>query len=145
MPCSKHHCYALHATLNTDQILVFGLSALAVEAYGFTLVRASVCASHHIWRSAHQILMIFCTKLHLDESKKMFLADFWKKFSFAPQGGFWPKNGPFWLKNGLLSLYLQNRASYFDDFFSQMLDIIALNNLALVLCTKKILVPLFAP
>ena len=53
---------------------IFGLSALAVEAYGFTLVRPcvrpSVRPSHHIWRSAHQILMIFCTKLHLNESKK---------------------------------------------------------------------------
>ena len=39
------------------------------RTYGFALLRPSVCpsvrASHHIWRSAHQILMIFCTKLHL--------------------------------------------------------------------------------
>ena len=58
------------------------------KTYGFTLVRAcvraSVRASHHIWRSAHQILMIFCTKLHLDESKKMFQADFWKKILVWP-------------------------------------------------------------
>ena len=46
-----------------------------------------------------------------------------------------PKN-PFLLKNGLLSLYLRNRASNFDDFL-QMLDMIALNDLALVMCTKK--------
>ena len=38
--------------------------------------------------------------------------------------------------NGLLSLYLRNRASDFDDF-SQMLDVIALNDLTSVLCTKK--------
>ena len=42
---------------------IFGLSALAVEAYGITLVRVSVRpsvrASHHIWRSVHQILMFF--------------------------------------------------------------------------------------
>ena len=58
---------------------IIGLSALAVEAYGFTLgrvfVRPSVCARRDIWRSAHQILMIFCTKLHLDESKKIFQGD----------------------------------------------------------------------
>ena len=52
---------------------------------------------------------------------------FLKKILFAP---------PFWLKNGLLSLYLRNRTSDFDDF-SQMLDIIALNDLASVLCAKK--------
>ena len=45
-----------------------------------------------------------------------------------------------WLKNGLLSQYLRNRALDFDDF-SQMLDIIALNDLASVLCTKKNVVP----
>ena len=27
---------------------------------------------------------------------------------------------PFWLKNGLLSLYLRNRASDFDDFLSDV-------------------------
>ena len=43
---------------------------------------------------------------------------------------------PFLAENGLLSLYLCNRASDFDDF-SQMLDIIALNDLASLLCTKK--------
>ena len=56
--------------------------------------RSFVCASQHIWRSTHQILIIFCTKLHLDEFKKMFQADFWKKISFAPSGGL-PKNPHF--------------------------------------------------
>ena len=37
---------------------VFGLSTLALTAYGFTLVRPCVRTSHHIWRSAHQTLMI---------------------------------------------------------------------------------------
>ena len=59
---------------NVVKLVVVGLSALAVDAYGFALVRPSVI--HHIWRSAHQILMVFCTKLHLDESKKMFQANF---------------------------------------------------------------------
>ena len=59
--------------------------------YKFTLVRAS----HHIWRSAHQILMIFCTKLHLDESKKNAPIGFLKKFSFAPPQGGGPKIAPF--------------------------------------------------
>ena len=66
----------LASVLCARKFWFIGLSALAVEAYGFTLVCPSVCASHHIWRSAHQILMIFCTKLHLDKAKKMFQADF---------------------------------------------------------------------
>ena len=36
----------------------------------------------------------------------------------------------------LLSLYLQNRALDFDDF-SQMLEIVALSDLAAVLCARK--------
>ena len=55
-----------------------GLSALADEAYGFTLVRPCVCVcpSQHNWRSAHQIFPKLCTKLLLGETKKMFQADF---------------------------------------------------------------------
>ena len=60
--------------------LIIGLSALAEEAYGITLVRPSVrpCVrpSQHIWRSAHQIFPKLCTKLLLGETKKMFQADF---------------------------------------------------------------------
>ena len=65
------------------------------------------------------------------------------KFLFWP---FWPFLGQkyiacgdiiwFLAENGLLSLYLRNRASDFDDF-SQMLDIIALNDSASVLCARK--------
>ena len=68
----------------------------------------------------HPAPIQFNSMLYLDEAKKMFQADFWKKFSFAPQGGFWPKKPPFLLKNGLLSLYLRNRASDFDDFWSDV-------------------------
>ena len=85
---------------------IFGLSALAVEAYGFTLVRASVRPSHHIWRSAHQILMIFCTKLHLNESKKCSKPIFEKSPRLAVFRHFWPKNQVF-------ELFLQNRTSEF--------------------------------
>ena len=73
---------------------IFGLSALAVEAYEFTLVRPWVRVPHHIWRSVHQILMIFCTKLHLDESKKWSKQVFEKK-SRLPPGGRLSQN-PFW-------------------------------------------------
>ena len=38
----------------------------------------------------------------------------------------------------LLSLYYQNCASDFDDF-AQMLEIVALNDLASVLCARKFL------
>ena len=66
----------------------------------------------------------------------MFQADFEKK-SHLPPGGFLAPKPPFWLKNGLLSLYLRNRASDILMFFPQMLDIIALNDLASVLWARK--------
>ena len=67
-----------------------GLSALAVEAYGFTLVRSSVRSSVRarcdIWRSAHQIFLKLGTKLHLGEIKKKKCSNriFEKKILFAP-------------------------------------------------------------
>ena len=60
------------------------------KAYGITLVRASVRASHHIRISAHLILMIFCTKLHLVESKKNVPSRCLKKILVCPPGVFWP-------------------------------------------------------
>ena len=45
-----------------------------------------------------------------------------RKFSFASQGGFTPQNTPFLAKMVLLSLYLQNRASDFDDFCTDVRD-----------------------
>ena len=62
--------------LNFADFLSLGFSRLGLWIHACAFVRACVCVSHHIWRSACQILMIFCTKLHLDESKKMFQADF---------------------------------------------------------------------
>ena len=67
----------------------------------------------------------------------MFQADFWKKFSFAPQGVFWPKNPPFGLKIDFWA-YIFETAHQILMIFGQMLDTIAVNDLALVLCTKKI-------
>ena len=51
---------------------IFLCWSLGFEAYmgSRSSVRASVRPSHHIWRSAHQIFMIFCTKLYLDKTKK---------------------------------------------------------------------------
>ena len=72
-------------------IKIVGLSALAGRPMDS---RSCVRAWRHIYKTAHQILIIFCTRLHLDESKKMFQADFWKKFSFAPRG-FCTQNYPF--------------------------------------------------
>ena len=58
---------------------------------------------------------------------------------------FWVKNTllvvtlyGFRLKNCLLSLYLRNRASDFDEFFTD----VALNDLAAVLCKKNLVAPL---
>ena len=86
--------------------------------------------------------MIFCTKLHLDESKKMFQADFWKKFSFfkilAKNGQFLP----------FLAIFSQ-KISFSDIFFEtahqiclklgQKLGTIALYHLKAVLCPGKFL------
>ena len=61
---------------------------------------------------------------------------FEKKFSFAPQGGFWPKKTLFGLKMDFWA-YIFETAHQILMIFGQMLDTIALNDLALVLCTKK--------
>ena len=71
----------------------------------------------------------------------MFQADFWKKISFAPQGGFWPKNPPFGWKMAFWA-YIFETVHQILMIFSQMLDIIALNDSASVLCARKFL---FAP
>ena len=42
-------------------------------------VRSFVRASRYIQKTAHQVLMIFCTKVHLDESKKCSKRIFEKK------------------------------------------------------------------
>ena len=56
---------------------VIGLSASAAEAYGFTSVRASVRSFvRHTPYLENRASDFDDTKLHLDESKKMFQADF---------------------------------------------------------------------
>ena len=45
-----------------------------------------------------------------------------RNFSFVPQGGFTPKKYPFLAKMVLFSLYLQNYASDFDDFCTDVRD-----------------------
>ena len=88
---------------STDSLLMtllvgptFWSLGISRRTYGFTLVRpcvrAFVRARRDIWRSAHQIFLKLGTKLHLGEAKKMFQADFWKKFSFSR---FWPKTANF--------------------------------------------------
>ena len=44
-------------------------------------VRSFVRPWRDIWRSAHQIFLKLCPESHLGETKKMFQADFWKKWS----------------------------------------------------------------
>ena len=68
--------------------------------------------------------------------KKWFKRIFEKKFSFAPQGGFWAKNPLFGWKMAFWP-YIFETAHQILMIFGQMLDTIALNDLALVLCTKK--------
>ena len=104
---------------------LFGLSVLAVEAYGFALLRSCVRAWRDIWRSAHQIFLKFGTKLHLGEAKKMFQADFWKKFSFSR---FWPKTAnlchfwPFLAKNQVFGHFLRIRTSDLSKTWSESWD-----------------------
>ena len=101
---------------------IFGLSALAegpMDSRSFVRPCVRPCVRDAI-SGDPRIRFFWNFALSCIKTKKMFQADFWKKISFAPQGGFWPKKTPFWLKNGLLSLYLRNRASDFDDFFTDV-------------------------
>ena len=74
-------------------------------------------------------------------SQKNVPSGFLKKVLVCSPGGGLTQKKTFLAENGLLRLYLRNHTSDFDDF-SQMLDIIALNDLASVLCARKFL---FAP
>ena len=67
--------------------------------------------------------MIFVQMLEILALSDLALVLCARKFSFALQGGdFPPKNAPFLAKMVLLSLYLQNRASDFDDFCTDVRD-----------------------
>ena len=80
--------------------------------------------------------MIFCTKLYLDEAKKCSKRIFEKNSRLPPRGVFDPKNPLFGLKMDFWA-YIFETAHQILMIFGQMLDTIALNDLALVLCTKK--------
>ena len=79
--------------------IFFGLSALAVEAYGFTLVRVSVrpCVPVLRPRPFDIFFWFFCMKLGLHTtsitSKKN-----WIKIFFDPPGGFCTPKNPFLAK-----------------------------------------------
>ena len=64
----------------------------------------------------HQILIIFAQMLEIVALSDLASVLWAGKFSFVPQGGFTPQKYPFLAKMVLLSLYLQNRASDFDNF-----------------------------
>ena len=123
--------------------------ALTDGSYGFTLVRASVrpclCAAHHIWRSAPQILMIFCTKLHLDESKNV-PSGFLKKILvfeiLAKNGQFLPFLAIFSQKIRFLDIFFES-AHQICLKLGQKLGTVALNHLMTVLCLGKFLFWLF--
>ena len=89
------------------------------RTYGFALVRPSIRDTisgdpriRFFWNLAQS-----CILARLKNVPSGFL----KKISFAPQGVLTPKP-PFLAENGLLSLYLQNRASDFDDFCTDVRD-----------------------
>ena len=67
----------------------------------------------------------------------MFQADFWKKFSFAPPGVFLIPKPLFLAKKIAFWAYIFETPHQILMIFSQMLDIIVLNDLASVLCARK--------
>ena len=100
-------------------------------------VRACVRARRDIWRSAHQIFLKFGTKLHLGETKKNVPSGFLKKILVCPPGGgVGPKTPLFGWKMAFWAYIFEN-AHQILMIFSQMLDTIALNDLASVLCATK--------
>ena len=75
------------------------------------------------FESAHQICLKLGQKLGTNALNHRMAVLCLGKFLFGCFGHFWVKNTllvvtlyGFWLKNCLLSLYLRNRASDFDDF-----------------------------
>ena len=125
-------CVRQFRSYSLNRLIFFGLLALDEGPMDSrSSVRASVRSRRDIWRSMHQIFLKLGTKLHLGETKKMFQADFWKKFSFRPQTPlFLAKKIAFWA-------YIFETAHQILKIFSQMLDIIVLNDLASVLCARK--------
>ena len=112
-----------------------GFSRWGLWIHAHASFRSCVRLSHHIWRSTDQILMIFCTKLHLDESKNV-QSRFLKKNLVCPPRGVFDPQTLFGWKMGFWA-YIFETAHQILMIFSQMLDIIAFHDLALVLCTKE--------
>ena len=69
-----------------------------------------------------QILMIFVQILEIVVLSDLASVLCAKKISFTPQGGIYPRKCPLLAKMVLLSLYLYNCASDFDDFCSDVRD-----------------------
>ena len=118
---AQNQDFGLYLPNGSSNLADFWSLGISGRTYGFALVRPCVRAWRDIWRSAHQIFLKLCTKLHLGETKKV-PSKFYKKILVCPPRGFLNPKPPFWLKNGLLSLYLRNRASDFDDFFTEVRD-----------------------
>ena len=77
----------------------------------------------------HQILIIFAQMLEIVAQSDLASVLCARKFSFAPRG-FNPQKCPLLGKIALLSLYLQNRASDFDNFCIDVRDSCYLQNRA---------------
>ena len=118
--------------------LFIGLSALAVEAYGFTLIHSSVRARRDIWRSAHQIFLKLGTKLHLGETKKCSKRIFEKNSRFRDFGQKWPIFAIFSQKIRFSDIFFET-AHQICLKLGQKLGTIALYHLKAVLCPGKFL------
>ena len=70
-----------------------GLSVCAAETYELVLIGS--CLHHSIQKTSYYVLVIFCTKLHLNESKKCSKPIFEKSSRLAVFRHFWPKNQVF--------------------------------------------------
>ena len=95
---------------------IFGPPPSALGTYGFAAVRSfvrSFVRYNQISKSAHQIFLIFCTKLWLMNVTEVTFSDFGEKISLSP---FWAKNWPFWPKNGHFDLFFQIRSQDFASF-----------------------------
>ena len=111
------------------------------RTYGFALVRSVVrpfvrsFVRDAISGDPRIRFWWFFAQSYILVSLKKVPSEFFKKSRLPPRG-FWPKKPSFWLKMAFWA-YIFKTAHQILMIFSQMLDIIALNDLALVVCTKK--------
>ena len=129
-----------HFLAKIDCLRVFGLSASAERPMDSRLsVRASVraCVRHTISRKPRiRFLWFFAQSCILIKLKKCSKRIFEENSRVPPRGVFDPKTPLFGWKM-VVWAYIFETPHQILMIFSQMLDIIALNDLASLLCTKK--------